>query len=98
MSLCGEALHSRRYIIILEEERFSSTSPSLSFEEVNICESSSVINARRKPIKLSDDQLGKLLFKIGKNFFKKMKNPIIKEVLINLVILKLRISIHQKTL
>ena len=35
--------------------------------------SSSVINARGKPIKLSDYQIGKLLFKIGKNFFKKMK-------------------------
>ena len=34
-----------------------------------------MINARRKPIKLSDDQIGKLLFKIGKNFFKKMKKP-----------------------
>lgn len=38
-------------------------------------ESSSMINARGKPIKLSDDQIGKLLFKIGKNFLKKMKKP-----------------------
>lgn len=38
-------------------------------------ESSSMINARGKPIKLSDDQIGKLLFKIRKNFLKKMKKP-----------------------
>lgn len=36
-------------------------------------ESSSMINARGKPLKLSDDQIGKLLFKIGKNFLKNEK-------------------------